>query len=361
MIFNFAYGGDTVQASQIIIYDYNTNEIIYSSPPVMSQKYQFILTKEDISKIPELKNGNIYKVALYVYVQDPNSAEVGRLIASDLSDKILLRCYTTPKLSFVGLPYDKIIYKSSYTFQLKYEQPENELLSKYRLILYNTNGTINQETGWISNNELTATLNGLLPEEIDETDLATYYIYAECYTVYDTFVKTEKIPLYVKYRSTEQRNKISAENIFLDGIIRIYTNLDVLVGIPNKEPVNYIDYEKADLRDGTVVTFDDNKVHIDEDFYIKLIGSDFVNEKEILILNYGKIKIFYLQKAFRNYKGELMDETGSFYLIADDGKYTFVAESNKISAPSPGEELFLMIQKKKNEFYLQLDRLSNVS
>lgn len=327
----------------------------------MSQKYEFVLTQSTISSIPAIKNGNIYKVALYVYVQDPNSSEAGRLVASDLSDKILLRCYTTPTLSIINLPYDKTIYKSSYTFQLKYEQPENELLSKYKLTLLNTNGSVNQETAWLNNAELTATLEGLLPNEADDAELVTYYLYAEAYTVYDTLITSERLPIYVKYRSEEQRSKISAKNIFMDGIIRIYTNLDVLEGVPSKEPVNYIDHAKADLRDGTIVTFDSDKVHIDEDYYIKLIGSDFVNEKEIIILNYGKIKIYYLQKAFRNYQGVKQQETASFYLIADDGKYTFVAESNKIPAPEPGEELFLLIRKETNEFYLQLDTLANVT
>lgn len=415
--FDYEFNGDTIIASQLFIYDPDTGKQILKQ--TVTRQYSnesYYVLDENI-----LENGKNYLISVRVFTQDPQSyGDVGnqKLIGSDLSDKILLRCYSMPELSITNMPYNSTITRGNYTFELGYNQAEGEQLSSYRVTVYNSTGIIHTRTDWLNNPDLLVTIDGLLPYEVDNVHQGSYYVIAEAYTQYNTKIESEQYPLYVRYKSSDKNAYIEAENVYLDGIVRIFTNLDLLVGESNNHNLVYKDGEAVDLRDGTIVTFDDNKVHINDDWYIKIIGSDFIKNKNVLILNKGQIVLYYLEDAYRNnneiqisnttltslseedrgvyhkhddviekwennshqfitdteseiyteiqtddewsdqWVPALGDELSSFLLVAkDDNGYTYTAHSNEIPVLQENEKIQIMITKKYNQYYVHIERI----
>lgn len=113
-------GNNQSIANTLIIRDNETNSIVYNN------KQETLLLKH-ILPANTLQNGKTYNVSIQVFDRDGK--------ASELSDTLIFKCYTTPTIS-LNVINEQVIRNSSYLFIINYEQIEGEELQYYSLELY---------------------------------------------------------------------------------------------------------------------------------------------------------------------------------------------------------------------------------
>lgn len=213
-------------------------------------------------KIPAntLTNGVSYYLQIAVFDKDNTY--------SQYSSTLFFTCYLTPSFS-LNIESNQIIQAANYTVQVTYTQAQSEPLNEWKLILYNGNNTSILSTDYYyASSTMQYELTGL-------QNASKYYIEGSYVTVHGMTGSTGQIPFSVEFAQTGGFYNVELENLCNQGQIRIRCNLISIVGTSNPSPPTYENNHQVDLTSsGSYVTFDAG-FDITNDFYLRLIGTDF--------------------------------------------------------------------------------------
>lgn len=260
---SFAFDGDQVFGNELVVIDNETDAQVYD---VIMRDWMRLYHTIGIDS--GLVNGKYYACKIRVFNKDGE--------ASDWSTWRSFYCFKTPILMFENIENGQVIQNSEYTFNLNYQQEQNEPLNMYNIMLYNANRVLLQKSQNLYGTEkLQYTINQF-------EDGTQYYIRATGTTLNGMSVDTGYINFSVKYVVPTYWTYVDLSNNAEDGSIRISCNIRSITGYftGNEEPI-YIDNSKIDLRNGDSVIFNDGFVQ-SGDFTIKILGKDFVNNTPIL-------------------------------------------------------------------------------
>lgn len=255
----FAYDGDQVFGNELVIIDNETEAQVYDL--TMTDWMRLYHT---VGVDSGLLNGKYYACKVRVFNKENEPSE--------WSTWRSFYCFKTPILSFTNLEEGQILQASEFTFQLSYQQEQNEPLNVYNVMLYNANRVLlSKSENLYGSEELKYTIRQL-------EDGTQYYIRATGNTLNGMSVDTGYINFSVKYVVPSYWTYVDLSNNKDDGSIRISCNIRSITGSfeGEGEPV-YIDDKMIDLTQGNgKVVFNDGFVQ-SCDFTVKILGKDFIN------------------------------------------------------------------------------------
>ena len=312
-------GNNQSVANTLIIRDNETNTIVYNT------KQETLLLKH-VLPANTLQNGKTYNVCIQVFDRDNN--------ASELSDTLIFKCYTTPTLS-LNIVNEQVIRSSSYLFIVSYNQIEGEELQYYSLELYDGNKQRLYNTGAKYNIEAGITLS-------DFTDNTSYYIKAYGQTINHMEIETDFILFHVEYIKPELYSYMTVENRELYGDIQFTSFLVSIEGKGvNGEPT-YIDGDYVDTVNGTNIRFDDN-FSINNGL-ISLVGRNFKINEPFLIMKNNTYHTMTFTWKYGTYEKENDIEKWYVELKCVDNRVITYHMSNLILPPDDNKLLDIQIK-----------------
>lgn len=257
----FAFDGDQVFGNELVVIDNETEAQVYD---VKMQDWMRLY--HTIGVDSGLVNGKYYACKVRVFNKDGE--------ASDWSTWRSFYCFKTPGLKFINISDGAVIQSSEYTFNLAYEQDQDEPLNMYNVMLYNANRVLLSKSPTLYG---TDTLQYTLKQFEDSTQ---YYIRATGSTLNGMTVDTGYISFSVKYVVPSYWAYVDLSNNADDGSIRISCNIRSITGTfeGDGEP-KYIEDKMVDLKEGGTVIFNDGFIQ-SGNFTIKILGSNF-SENEV--------------------------------------------------------------------------------
>lgn len=312
-------GSNQSVANTLVIRDNETNIIVYNT------KQETLLLKH-ILPANTLQNGKTYNVSIQVFDRDNN--------ASEFSDILIFKCYTTPTIT-LNIINDQVIRSSSYLFTINYNQIEGEELQYYSLELYDGNKQRLYNTGARYNIEAGITLT-------DFIDNTSYYIKAYGQTINHMEIETDLILFHVEYITPELYSYMTVENRDLYGDIQFTSFLVSIEGKGVNGDPTFVDNEYVDTINGTAVKFDENFTIANG--IISLVGKGFVLNKPFLIMRNNNYHSITLTWKHGTYKQENDIEKWYIELICLDNKVQTFYMSNLIYPPNENQLLDIQIK-----------------
>lgn len=330
-VFKFnVIGGDQITGSTITIKDNATLTQIFTTT-VTSYAYNITVPAGSLT------NGKYYQASIVTHNATGES--------SPSSNVIQFWCYAAPTLSFVDLPSTHIINGASYTFNVSYNQAQNEALNAYKFDLFDdmdellsTSGTKYDQSGAVPL-MLVYTFSGF-------EDKTQYKIQCTGTTVNGTIVDTGLITISVQFKSIREYSNLYLTNNCADGNIIIESNVTSIDGISNPVNPTYIDDKEIDLTvDGSWAKWSKGYV-LPNDYTIKLWGRDFIsntedtkqpnNLLELTSANGSIVSLSYWENSTKAWY-ELRVQNA-------DSIWAYVVKSAQINKPAAGAYLFVWIR-----------------
>ena len=315
----WASGNNQSVANTLIIRDNETNTIVYNT------KQETLLLKH-VLPANTLQNGKTYNVCIQVFDRDNN--------ASELSDTLIFKCYTTPALS-LNVINEQVIKNSSYLFEINYNQIEGEELQYYFLELYDGNKQLLYNTGVKYNIESGITLT-------DFIDNTSYYIKAYGQTINHMEIETDFILFHVEYITPELYSYMTVENRDLYGDIQFTSYLVSIEGKGiNGDPI-FSDNRYVDTVNGTSIIFDNNFSF--NQGLISLVGKGFILNQPFLIMRNVNYHTMTFTWKYGIYEQENNIEKWYVELKCTDGNVITYHMSNLILPPNSEQLLDIQIK-----------------
>lgn len=312
-------GSNQSVANTLIIRDNETNVIVYNT------KQETLLLKH-VLPANTLQNGKTYNVCIQVFDRDNN--------ASELSDTLIFKCYTTPTIS-LNIINEQVIRSSSYLFTVSYSQSEGEELQYYSLELYDGNKQRLYNTGVRYNIEAGITLT-------DFIDNTSYYIKAYGQTINHMEIETNLILFHVEYITPELYSYMTVENRELYGDIQFTSFLVSIEGSGVNGDPTFDDSGCVDTINGVSVKFDNN--FSISNGIISLVGKGFILNQPFLIMRNNNYHTMTFTWKYGTYKQENDVEKWYVELKCVDNKVITYHMSNLIIPPSNDQLLDIQIK-----------------
>lgn len=311
-------GNNQSVANTLVIRDNETNTIVYNT------KQETLLLKH-VLLANTLQNGKTYNVSIQVFDRDNN--------ASEFSDTLIFKCYTTPTIS-LNIINNQVIRSSSYLFTINYNQIEGEELQYYSLELYDGNKQRLYNTGARYNIEAGITLT-------DFIDNASYYIKAYGQTINHMEIETDLILFHVEYITPELYSYMTVENRDLYGDIQFTSFLVSIEGKGVNGDPTFID-EYVDTVNGVSVKFDENFSF--SNGIISLVGKGFSVNQPFLIMKNNTYHTMTFTWKYGVYEQENDIEKWYVELKCTDNKVITFYMSNLIFPPNVEQLLDIQIK-----------------
>lgn len=305
-------------ANTLIIRDNETNNIVYNS------KQETLLLKH-ILPADTLQNGKTYNVNIQVFDRENN--------ASEFSDILIFKCYTTPTIS-LNIIQEQVIRSSSYLFTINYNQNEGEELQYYSIDLYDANKQFLYNSGAKYNIEAGVILT-------DFMDNTSYYVKAHGQTINHMEIETDFILFHVEYIKPESYSYMTVENRDLYGDIQFTSFLVSIEGKGINGETTFIEDEYVDTVNGVAVKFDENFTI--NNGIISLVGKGFILDQSFLIMGNKKNTMTFTWRS-GIYKQENDIEKWYIELKCVDGKVITYHISNFINPPDNNQLLDIQIK-----------------
>lgn len=249
-------GGDTPTRNRVTVVDTN-GDICYRSSWVSTFNNYCSIPANASYSGRALINGNPY----FVYVETGDANNV-----SPQSNQVQVYCYTTPTFEFVDAP--STVPSSTYNFQAKYKQIENEKLNTYIFTLYNVENVAIATSGELYAAQLPLSDTYILSYVFSGLlDGQTFKIGLQGVTVNNTKLTIEPQQFVVSYTQEETKGEMTLTNNCKTGVVEVASSLDVHNGVPFKDVV-YINDDEVDLRNNIVEWLD---VETQDNFTIRTI------------------------------------------------------------------------------------------
>lgn len=202
--FSFSYLGNQAVSNRAIIIDLDSNETIYD-------KIQDGLKLNHTIGANVLLPGKKYTIQIQVFDIDGNS--------SNLSESVLFYCYSTPEFYFSNIQNGGTIAEANYTFQLVYQQNEEEDYQESVIYLYNYEKTEIARTNTIySYDAMSYDIHGL-------KNNTTYFIRSIGKTLHGFNLDTGYIKFNVAYSIIPANILFTVENNYKTGQLMLRTNI----------------------------------------------------------------------------------------------------------------------------------------
>lgn len=224
-------GGNQVVKNKITIRNNSTNEVVYTNTVETFQFQQTVPTNT-------LTNGVYYNYYFNTYDVNNNESENSNIIS--------FYCYTTPTIQFTNLVNNQTIENSSYSFDVTYDQLQDELLDFLKINLYtSTNQLISSSENLYSSSEPPISFSYSFSGLENNT---SYKIQSVATTVNGTIVYGDMVNFSVLYQNPILYSNLQLENKCDDGYNQIHSNIIIVDGNSNVEPMVYINNTLADIR-----------------------------------------------------------------------------------------------------------------
>lgn len=224
-------GGNQVVANKLTIKDNATLSTVYEST-------QNTFAFQHIVAANSLSNNEYYQA--YIVTYDANGNE------SVASNIIEFNCYTEPSFEFTNIPSTGIISNSSFSFEVEYNQDEDEPLAQYTFNLYDIAGRLLNTSGVIY------TGSTVVPLAINYTfggfvNNSIYQIECVGKTLSGTIISTALETIDISYAKPSSYVQLELTNNCDGGYIYVQSNATAILGISQPDPPIYIDGEKVSL------------------------------------------------------------------------------------------------------------------
>lgn len=230
--------GNRAHANRIIIYDNDTNNVVFDD---MISSFALKHTIPACTLI----NGKKYVIQAQTYDVEN--------IPSALSNKVLFYTLATPDFYFEDLAENTVISNSSFTASIHYYSDDWEEISKYRFYLYDASKKkLLESTELTDDYDISYTYKGLENNTV-------YYLRCVGVTVNGMELDTGYVEVTVKYENPNEYARIYATPLPSQGCIQVSSNL-IIIQYNGTDEFDYID-GMIDLRDKTL--------YYDEGFLIK--------------------------------------------------------------------------------------------
>lgn len=334
-VFTFAVvGGSQVTQNTLTIKDNATLTTVYSQTQTT---YRF----EHTLPANTLSNGNYYQATLTT--KDAQGEE------SSPSAPIQFYCFSQPSFSITNMPLGNVVTNSSFAFNVTYNQAQGEILNAYVFNLYSASGALISTSGTLYNTDATLPLTiSYLFSGFE--DRASYSVEVTGVTANGTQITTGRIGFTTSYTTPDTFSFLFLTNNCQGGYITIESNIIGIDGdTGDTEPI-YIDGKEIDLRkDGSYVQWT-NGYTINGNWTMRLWGREFKSGKEIFRFSNVDGDIIYI--TYETDDTQCWFEMRAVH-VGDSWGYT--CESDHISQPSTGEQLFCWLRRVDNLFDLKFE------
>lgn len=255
-VFTFlVLSGDQTIANTLTIKDNETLATVYINR-------QVTFAFENTVPAGTLTNGKYYQA----YVVTENAAGD----KSAQSNTVQFYCYTQPTFAFSNIAATGIVSNASYSFEVTYNQAQNEMLDSYVFNLYNAQGILLSTSGnkYNSDNTLPLTISHLFTGLENNTE---YYIEANGVTGGGTQITTGRTRIYVQYEQPAFFSNLNLTNNCHGGYITVQANVVGIEGKSDPTPPTYINEQEVDLSgDGEKWVKWDDGFEIPESFTMRM-------------------------------------------------------------------------------------------
>ncbi len=227
--------GDRSYAYQIKIYKNSDSVLILDTNKTSS------LNTFHVISAGTLTNGTEYKYTITLWNQARQTAT---------GDWNIFRCSSTPTCGFTNVTSDSEILNSAYTFQGSYNQVENVPIRSWLMILYDMNDYILSISPETFSDVIEYEFAGLNND-------SDYQIELQVKSQDNLLATTGKVQFHVRYEVPASSISLQAESVSEKAAVRLLWNTTQIIGHATQGSFVYIDNEKIDLRNGTIV-FDES-------------------------------------------------------------------------------------------------------
>ncbi|WDV47041.1 hypothetical protein PV797_04895 [Clostridiaceae bacterium M8S5] len=301
--------GDIMTAYSLEVIDNSTSTKVYSSGKVTSKTTKHIIPANTLTNEKEY----YYKLTVYNAVG-----------GSVTSDAVVFKTSARP---VVTIPNDGYVRNQYLTVNANYTHSSNVPIKSYKFILYDVSNKLIEESSSIISSALTYSFKHPL------VDGATYKV--KCIVVSQKDVTSfSMVSLVADYNSMQSYSNLHAETFVDKPYVKLQWSITRIIGNADKE-FEYIDGEKANLTNGSTVSFDSNFT-VDEDFTLKLWVENLKNDIDIIKIcgSNGNMEITFRDNSIHVYKdfssltyhtaSDLIDET----ITTDTKMYICIKQIN---------------------------------
>ena len=319
-IISFTWNGNQIFKVRCQVKLNSSGETVYDET-VSTMKKEF-----QIPAGSSLNNGEYYVAVITVFDEDGNESDEQNIATP-------FYCFTIPTF-LLSVKDGDTIKTSEYSFNLRYEQTEQEELNSYEISLYSYQKTLLQTTSTqYDTTDMKTTFTGL-------NDATEYYVRATGTTLHGMLLDTGFKKIIVAYKKKYLMSVIEANNMADVGGIEVRSNIVSIEGV-SKKPVIYLGDGGADLTDNNI-TFS-NGFLIDGDFtQIYAIKNPKLNQSIIHFQNENAdcmIDVYYREGSYASSNGY----SAYFELQASYGGQVQISMSNYVSVPSDNQRFVLYI------------------
>lgn len=312
--------GNRAHANRIIIYDNETNNVVFDD-----MTSTFVL-KHTIPA-QTLINGKSYVIQAQIY-DTYNTPSV-------LSDKVLFYTFATPEFHFENLE-NPFITNSSFTAIIHYYSQDWENVSKYKFYLYDASKKLLRESTELTDEyNINYTYNGL-------DNNTVYYIRCAGITVNGMELDTGYVEITVKFENPNKYARIYATPLPSQGCIQVATNL-VIIQYNGTDTFDYIN-GMIDLREKTL--YYNRGFLIKDDFTVLIRGMNLWQTVDIFKMCNSELGLTLSSRIYTN-------KTLRFRLLVPNGVSNYLLYSEPLIFKN-SDMLTIAIRKKNNVYQLKV-------
>lgn len=313
--------GNRAHANRIIIYDNDTNNVIFDDT-ISSFALKHTIPAHT------LQNGKKYVIQAQVYDVEN--------IPSALSNKVLFFTFATPEFYFENIPDNHIIDNSSFTATVHYYSEDWEEISKYVFYLYDSS-----KKQLLVSKEMTDDLDISYTYKGLDNNTA-YYIRCMGITVDGMELDTGYVEITIKFENPNTYARIYATPLPSQGCIQVATNL-IIIQYNGTDEFEYID-GMIDLRDKTL--YYDEGFLIENDFTTIIRGINLWQTADLFKMSNGTYGLTLSSRIYND--GQLR-----FRLIVPNGVGHYLLYSENLVFDND-DMVTIMIRRKNNVYQLKV-------
>lgn len=313
--------GNRAHANRIIIYDNDTNNVIFDDT-ISSFALKHTIPAHT------LQNGKKYVIQAQVYDVEN--------IPSALSNKVLFFTFATPEFYFENIPDNHIIDNSSFTATVHYYSEDWEEISKYVFYLYDSS-----KKQLLVSKEMTDDLDISYTYKGLDNNTA-YYIRCMGITVDGMELDTGYVEIIIKFENPNTYARIYATPLPSQGCIQVATNL-IIIQYNGTDEFEYID-GMIDLRDKTL--YYDEGFLIENDFTTIIRGINLWQTADLFKMSNGTYGLTLSSRIYND--GQLR-----FRLIVPNGVGHYLLYSENLVFDND-DMVTIMIRRKNNVYQLKV-------
>lgn len=312
-----SWTGNRAHANRIIIYDNETNELIFDDT------ISSYALKHEIPP-HTLTNGKKYVIQAQTYDVEN--------VASPLSDKVLFYTFETPEFHFNNIPENSKVTNASFSASIYYYSSDWEDISTYIFYLYDaTKKQLLASSTLTDSFDISYTYRGLENNTV-------YYVRCIGVTVNGMELDTDYQKIEVKYENPNAYSRIYSTAIPSQGCVQVATNLIV---------IQYNGTDSFEYPDGMInlvgkTLYYDEGFLIKDDFTVIIRGINLWQNAELFKMSNGNAGLTLSSRIY--HEGKLR-----FRLLVPNGVSNYLLYSEP--QVFENQDMVTIVIRRKNNIY----------